>query len=247
MNRRLRDIFAPVFLLFELKTIVLCLRNKAIQRTVNIEILLARSLLAEHLQELLRREADVRSTIAALTDALAATAKSFRELESAYAEEDLKGFENSLMRAYLQHVFEKRLHRVIKEFFLSFVDVRNIMILYKQLRWEIEDGSPFISGGAIEPACFQEILARKDPAELDALVTRVTGLKTLTIASTEGAVETALLASLTRKLQKTGREFAHVGLILDYVWRIYIHARNLAVLYHGNGLDAETLERELVR
>ncbi len=247
MNPRLRAAFAPVFVLFELKTIILCLRNKSIQKIVNIEILLARSLLAERLQELLRRETDVRSTVAALTDALAGTAESFGALENAYAQDGLKGLENNLTRIYLQYIRKQRLHPVIKKFFLSFIDLRNIVLLYKQLRWEVEDGLPFISGGTIDPSRFQQLLARKDPAELDTLIASMTGLKTLTIASTEGALETSLLASLTRKLQKLGRENEDVGLILDYIWRIYIQARNLAVLYHGKQLDADTLERELVR
>ncbi len=247
MSSRLRATFAPVFVLFELKTIILCLRNKAIQKSVNIEILLSRSLLAERLQQLLRRETDVRSTVATLADALSSTAEGFAALESAYAQDGLKGLENNLTRIYLQYIRKQRLHAVIKKFFLSFIDLRNIMLLYKQLRWEVENGTPFISGGTIEPSRLQELLARKDLAELDTLVTSVTGLKTLTIASTEGAVETALLASLTQKLRKLGRENEKVGLILDYIWRIYIQARNLAVLYHGKELDADTLERELVQ
>lgn len=247
MNHGLRNTFAPVFILFELKTMILCLRNKTIQKFINIEILLARSLLAEHLQQLLRRETDIRSTIAALTDILVDTTDGFSELESAYAQDGLKGLENSLTRIYLQYIRKQRLHSVIKEFFLSFIDLRNIMLLYKQLRWEVEGGLPFISGGTIEPLRFQQLLARKDLAELDTLVTSVTRLKTLTTASTEGAVETALLASLTRKLHKLGRGNEAVGLILDYIWRIYIQARNLAVLYHGKELDADTLERELVQ
>ena len=41
MNRELRETFAPLFALFEIKTIVLCLRNRAIGRTGEITRLLA--------------------------------------------------------------------------------------------------------------------------------------------------------------------------------------------------------------
>ena len=247
MNRKLRKTFSAVFLLFELKTIILCLRRKSIGGSNDIEMLLAHSLLAEPVLEALRRGSTVRATAARVTDTIAATANDFRQLESAYAEKGLKGFESRLTRLFLQHVLSKRLHPVIREFFVSFIDLRNIMLLYKQLRWEIKEGLVFVSGGSIELARLEQILAGENMADLDALVTGVTGLKTPTMASTEAAAETVLLSGMTRKLRKIARDNEGVGPILDYMWRIYIQARNLAVLYHGKDLGVETLERELIR
>ena len=66
MNRELRETFAPLFALFEIKTIVLCLRNRAIGRTGEITRLLARSLLADEVKAILLRGPEVRSTITAL-------------------------------------------------------------------------------------------------------------------------------------------------------------------------------------
>ena len=248
MDRTLRARFAPVFALFELKTIVLCLRNRAIRRTAEVNRLLARSLLAEPVQQALRRDAETGAAVGAVIGALAGWSESFRELEAAYAEEGLKGFENMLTRIYLQQVVEERLAPIIRQFFVVFIDMRNAMILYKHLRWGVGDISPFIAGGTIEPARLQQTLARKDPVGLDVLVKEATGLRAIPVAASEGALETVLLRSITRKLHDIGRASAGetVGPILDYVWRLYVQARNLAVLLHARDVDSAALERELI-
>ena len=246
MNRSLRKRFAPVFVLFELKTIVLCVRNKAVQRTAEIERLLERSLLSDGLQQALRETSDVRSAVVAVTEILAVVAGDLRALKTGYAEEGLKGFENGLMRGYLAHAAATRMHPAIRTFFAAFIDLRNLMILYKHLRWEIEDEAEYIPGGTVEPSRFEQAAARKEFAGLEALAKVVTGSKHVPAAASEGALETVLLRRMTQQLQKAGRESEDVGLILDYVWRSYVQARNLAVLHHAGDLAPETLERELI-
>ncbi|HSP16560.1 MAG TPA: V-type ATPase subunit [Thermoanaerobaculia bacterium] len=245
MNRRLRDMFASLFVLFEIKTIVLCLRNKAAARTPEIDEMLARSLLANHIKAILRQPADVRSAVAMLADAMAVTSPAFRELDSAYAEGNLQGFENALMRIYLQEISTRRLQPVMKMFFILFTDLRNLVLLYKDLRWGVATSCPFISGGSIDAARLQEIARRRDTAALDDLVSNVTGVDTISAAN-ESALETILLRSMTRKLLVMRHTDDGAALIVVYMWRIYVQARNLAVLHHGVDLDAETLERELV-
>lgn len=232
MNRGLRDQFAPLFALFEIKTIVLVLRNKAIRRTAQIERLLAPSLLAADVKEILMRAPDVRSAIAALSEGLV----------TVYDEGKLAAFEDALMRVYLQQTAAGHLDPVMKAFFVLFIDLRNLMLLYKRLRWGVSDPSLFIAGGSVEISRLQEI---HDNAGLDDLVTSVLG-ETVSTAASEGALETILLRSMTRRLMKIRRMTDGAGLIVVYVWRLYVQARNLAVLYHGAELDPRTLERELI-
>lgn len=236
MNRGLRRTFAPLFGLFEIKTIVLCLRNKAVGRTAEVERLLATSLLSEPLKEVLRGRADVRGTIAAV----------FPELEAVYAESSLQGFENALMRMYLQEIAATDLDAVMRTFFVMFTDLRNIVLLYKDLRWGIAAPSPFIAGGTVDVTRLQEIAARRDPAALDDLVRSVTGLDAISIETTEGALETILLRSMTKQLARMRHAEGGLATIVAYMWRIYVQARNLAVLHHSAELDSETVERELV-
>ena len=70
MDRSLRKTFVPLFGLYELKTIVLCLRQKAVENTTAVAALLGPSLLSDTLKDVLRGQGDTRSTIANLVDAL---------------------------------------------------------------------------------------------------------------------------------------------------------------------------------
>lgn len=248
MDRKLRARFAPVFALFELKTIVLCLRNSAIRRTAEVDRLLARSLLAEPVRQALRAGAATGSAAGAVIDALAGVCEGFRELTAAHADEGLKGFENTLTRIYLQQIVQARLAPLIRQFFAVFIDMRNAMVLYKQLRWGVGEKAAFIAGGTIAPERFEQTLARKDHAGLDALVKEVAGLPSVPVAANEGALETVLLRAVTKKLRDIARATVgdRDGLVLDYLWRLYVQARNLAVLHHARDVARETLEQELI-
>lgn len=231
MNRKLRETFAPLFALFEIKTIVLCLRNRAIGRAGELAHLLERSLLADDVKAILLRGPDVRSTIAAL------------DLPQ---DEDLPAFETRLMHVFLEDVAGLALEPALKVFFTEFIDLRNVMLLYKHLRWSLAGRCRFISGGSMELSLFEEIAQQRDDAAFDALLKRVTGLATVSVAASEGALETILLRSMTKRLLKSRHEAGDLALIVAYIWRLYVQARNLAVLHHGTRIEQRTLERELI-
>ena len=134
----------------------------------------------------------------------------------------------------------------IHGFFVSLIDLRNVVTLYKHLRWGVDDAAAFIPGGTIEPIRLQQASANKDAAYLDALVRRIAGRAAPPLAASESALETVLLTSLTHQLRKTGGDSEGVGLILEYIWRVYVHARNGALLLHAGSLGANALERELI-
>ena len=246
MNRAVRECFESVFVLLELKTIVLCLRNKEAGRVAEIDTLLTHTLLTDSLRRVLRDQPDVRSSISTLIESTSGALPGLREAAAAYADHGLRGFEDSLMRGYLAHTVTIQLHPRIQQFLRAFIDLRNIMILYKQLRWGVEDAGAFIEGGTFELSRLVQLMANKQLSSWEDLVQEATALKIVPAAASEGALETVLLTSLTERLRQIGRGEDGVGLILDYIWRIYVHARNLAVLYHAADLGEAILERELI-
>lgn len=246
VNRQLRASLDPLFGLFELKTVVLCLRHKAVQRNAEIAQLLAASQVADALRRALSQDADVATAVASVAVALQPADGEAGSLQRSYAEAGLKGFETRLTRNYLGCMSEARLRPPVRGFFAAFVDLRNLMTLYKQLRWEVADAEAFLPGGTIAVARLQRIGAARDTAGLDQLVREIVGRAAPPLATTEGSLETILLGSLSRRIRSLGREEDPVGTVLDYAWRVYIHARNQSVLLHAGHMHSAGLEKELV-
>jgi hypothetical protein len=246
MNPGLRRDFAPVFTLFGIKTLVICLRNKAVERHAEVERLLRHDLFAEGLRACLVRAPDARAAVDVLVQAFGAVLGDARGLAAAYAEGGLKGFETRLMRDYLAGAAAARLHPAIHGFIAAFIDLRNVMTLYKHLRWGFHDAAAFVPGGTLDTSRLADASSRGDAASLDACVRDIAGDAAPAMAASEVALESRLLSRLTRDLRKRCRDGDDVDLILDYLWGVYVNARNRALRLHAGDVDAATLERELV-
>lgn len=242
MEKRLRDAFAPVFGWFELHTLILCLRNRAGRNSAKIEELLAFSLLAAGLQKVLRRDGDLAAAVEGVTGVFAAGAVKYGRLRGIYPGQGLAGFERELTNLYLEQVAGGPLQPVIGEFFRRHIDLKNIMALYKQLRWRIKTPPSFIKGGTIGWGALREVAEGKDPAGVASLAGRLAGRE----VAAAGPVEVPLLAGLTRLVRRWGREPEGIGLVLAYLWEGYVEARNLSIIIHGRDLDREMVRGELI-
>ena len=244
MDARLREASAPLFGLFEMKTIVLCLRNASLDRVEAQRRLLERSLLSAPLRDILGQRRHVGAIVAALGGALGGLSRAFEELDSRYFEAGLKGCEDALMRIYLESLTATRLPPPTRHFLTRFTDLRNVMALYKHLRWELKGPVVLIHGGTIDVSVFREVVMNDDRAALDALIVRATGARIS--AASEIGVETRLLTALGGELKRARRERGGEWLVPEYLWSAYVHARNLAVLHHTPGLEPSAVARELI-
>jgi hypothetical protein len=244
MNAAMRTDYAPLFALFEMKTIVLCLRNAELDRPEPRRQLLERSLLSDAIRDILRTPRHVGALVAALGGRLGVLSASFADLDARYFEAGLRGCEDALMRLFLESMRGARLVRPLRRFLTRFVDLRNLMALYKHLRWELKGPVAFIAGGSIDVASLKDIVIREDRDALDALVVTLTGRPVT--AADEASLETLLLASLHAELSRASRRLGDEWLVTDYIWSAYLHARNLAVRHHAAGVDRARLERELI-
>lgn len=245
MDRRLREGTAPVFVLFEIKTIVLCLRNAELDRTEVQRHLLERSLLSAALRDILAQRRNVGATVAALGTALGGVSPAFLDLDARYFEAGLKGCEDALMRVYLDAVADVKLAAPARHFLRRFTDLRNLMALYKHLRWDLKGPVVLIRGGTIETPVFREVMVREDRAVLDALIARTTGLQ-LDDAAGELAVESRLMAAFGNELRRLRRLRDATWMVPDYMWSAYARARNQAVLHHAAGLEPAVIAREMI-
>lgn len=244
MEPPLRAIFAPVFGWFELRTLVLSLRNMGEGEAGKIEELLRYSLLAEGLKKVLRSDLEPAAACREMAELLALSAVRYGRLGNVYDEQGLAGFERELADLYLAETVSSPLHPLVGEFVRRLIDTRNLLALHKQRRWRIKDPPRFIGGGRIGEGTFRAAAESGESAGLTPLLERLTGEKPG--AGRDGGMEQPLLAGLTRQVRRMGRE-PGTGLVLDYLWGCYVEARNLSLLIHGAGVGRETLRMELIR
>lgn len=244
MEPRLRKVFAPLFGWFELRTLVLCLRNLGEGESGKVEEILFFSLLSEHLKKVLRSGPDTAAACRGVAEQLALGAVKFGRLGKIHSEQGLVGFERALTDLYLAEILSAPLHPVIGDFVRRLIDTRNVMVLQKQLRWEIKEPPLFVRGGRIGEGTLLEVAERGGRAGIAPLVERLTGRKG---DLPPGEMEQALLSGLTRQARRAGRESAGIGLVLEYLWGCYVEARNLSLIVHGAGVDREALRKELIR
>jgi vacuolar-type H+-ATPase subunit C/Vma6 len=244
MDDAARDIFAPFFTWFELKTLILCLRNKAAKNNAKIKELLTASLLAENLQKILAGELDAFAAVAAVETAFVSLSDSFRGLRDIFRSKGLQGLEQALTDTWLEQTSTTELHPVIRDFIRGLIDFRNLLNLYKRLRWDVPGTPSFLKGGVVGRARLEEVLAARQPAGFAALLHRFPGVQGE--VSVSGNPEHLLLRGMTRSLRIKSREPSGCGLMLDYLWRSYIETVNLGILCNWKSVDRETIAVELI-
>lgn len=244
MNRRLQGIFRPFFQFSELRTIFFSLRYKAGREDRKMKELLNFSLLSEEFKNILRDSENVASAIKGIEYFFTSLSDRFKGIKEISLKEGLKNVERRLTSIYLEYMIDSRPHPVIKDFFIRIVDLRNIITLYKYLWWEIKETPSFIIGGSISTERLMQVMDKRDIFEIGPIIKRLTGIKIEGPDTTN--IENSLLKWIRRFMIRTGREPSGIGLLMDYLWRCYIEARNLGVILNGRDIDRETISAELI-
>lgn len=241
MNAPLRHCFAPVFEYLELRSWLLCLRWRGAGEAETVAALLAGSLLARPIRTALLRASGLDAAVAASARLLTERDPIFAGLAALYAEQGPGAFEQAVIERFLQRLEKRPLPPLIGDFFAYLVDARNLVALYKHLRWGLRRPPPRLSGGSLGAARLEQLWRQRDSAALLALAGE------LADARVDGPeLESALLAGLGRRLRRQGREPLQPGVLLDYLWRCHLQARNLELLRHAAGAGDELLARELI-
>lgn len=244
MNEGLRGVFAPFFLYTELKTIFRGLRFMEAKEMAALERVLALTLLSDTVTRALRESKSVQVAVERLSVLFSTLSSEFGGIAELFSKEGLKGMEERIAVCYLEYLNEVGLNPLIKTFFNRLVDARNIMGLYKQMRWDLSTPLVAIRGGTISGSELNEVNEHGDMQGVTDLVKRVWG-KTVGKGDLS-ALETTLYSAMTAFLRREGRELSGVGLILDYLWRCSVEARNLSVLFHGRVMEPEIIRSEIV-
>lgn len=243
MDAQTRAEFKPFFVYQELRTILSCLRHKA-GKGIGAEEALRFSLLSEGIKKILGKEVSARSAVGIIGEALLPVSPEFGRLKRIFAATGVKGVERMLTKIFLEAVVKKRLHPAVRFFFTYTIDARNLINIYKHLRWKTEDHPFFIKGGGLKENELKRVSEDRDNAGLASLAHR---LSRAMIQETDLVrIETLLLKGAALFLRQTARDPLSLGVILEYLWNCYIETLDKSITLFGSGLDGDLIEGELI-
>jgi vacuolar-type H+-ATPase subunit C/Vma6 len=244
MNRDMREIFQSFFTYSEIRTLIACFRYKKERGTIaEIETLLSHSLLEKKIRAILLMSPDPSSAIEAFGKKFISRQKTSDRLETIYSDRGLAGVEEKLNRLFFDNTTLSDQHPVIKNFFTHLIDAKNIIALFKYLRWNISTDLQFINGGSIRTSILSGLLMSHDMALLTGLLEKMTRKDIEKLdAST---IENILYSALTERIRSAAGTNEDVELILNYLWRSYIEAQNLSIILHSRDRERDTVREAL--
>ncbi len=244
MNGEVRQTFIPLFLWFEMRTIILCLRFRRGNDRADTAGLLADSLLSAPARRVLTADSPAPAMVDALASLLVPVAGAYRTIGSIFREQGGRKLEQRLVSLYLERVAGLPLHSTLREFFRGVIDLHNLVTVGKQVRWRLTEPEAFISGGSIPLEHLVKAAGEENPAAFMRLLHALPGMALPTTPTKNP--EPHLLNWLTRRIRRSCRDPLDVGVVLYYLWSCFVEARNRSLLHHGEGVEPTVLEAELI-
>ncbi len=245
MDSEARRRFAPFFLYAELRTITVALRQGGGAGREESGGLLAESLLADDIKAALLRRDEVMSRVQVIENAFRALSPEFAGLTDVLKEHGLRGVEQKMAQAYLAWASGAGIDPVIRSFFRKVIDARNLLSLFKEIRFDMKIRPRYLGGGNIAEEEYDAVADAGDMNAVLALIRKKLGISIDVPDITK--VERALYQGITRRLKSEARDLLGAGVILDYLWRCSIEAMNLSVLAHTKNIERQVAAEELVQ
>ena len=230
LDRRLRRKILPFFEYVELRSLVIALRYLAAGEQAALQRQLDFSLLDQQLQSLLLGAERVAPVTSALERLLAAEYPFFVGLAEIYLRQGPGGLEQALLGGCLQQAVGRCRGRLLHQLMSYLRDMRNLLAVYKHLHWQVPSAPPLLAGGELDLSRCEKICATGDLAGLLELMKKFAGQP----GNPEAVgVEAFLMQGLTNRLRRAGRDPLQPGLVLDYLWRCQLAARNRGLRLSG--------------
>jgi vacuolar-type H+-ATPase subunit C/Vma6 len=245
MNKSLRNIFQAFFEYTEIKTLTACLRFKTAEgNKTGLNKLLSDSLLSDDIKQSFIRERGIPPLLEEIKKELPFIVGTKESLKNIFLEEGLSGLEQKITQRYLEEMMRTGLHPLLRSFFVFLIDIKNIISLYKNLRWEIRAQPLFIQGGSIPVSQLSRAVHTNLISDISLLTRKISGQNIE--EPSPSTLEPTLLAGLTKKTRKMSREHPGIGILLDYLWRCNVEAQNISILLHGRDMERGALKEELI-
>ena len=221
MNSALRTSFRPVFHYFEARTLIICLRLVSGKEQAVTETILHHSLISEQIRDFLLGHGAWRpELIPALAEKLAIGA--IPSTETSHGAGPLKSFELALYQRVLAEAMNQKTHRMIRSFFASIIDMRNTMLLAKNMRWQSTARPQYLAFGSINAETL-------DTWQAEGAIGPVAGTRTTGHALVNHPDELVLLHNrlflgIRNTLRKNRKENDTTAQLLSYMWDLYMVA-----------------------
>ncbi|WP_129128332.1 hypothetical protein [Geomonas oryzae] len=242
MNPGLRKRFAPYFLWFELRSILIALRHLRSGEKELVALSLDGSMLSPEVRGLFTSAGAPFTDASPLIRLLQAQASDARQLAAWYREGKGREYERKTVSLYLEGVGRDRLSPPVGLFFALLTDVKNLVALAKQLRWGVPDPAAFMDGGAIPRQRLCEEL-EKGESGLDRMLRKT--VRRGTPDTVPERVEHALLTQLTGRIRREAETRSGEAFILAYLWECHLRARNKALRFRAGSFGEEGPATEL--
>ncbi len=244
LHSRLRCDLGPLFLFFELKTLVNWLRVRQARASgALLHSFLPQSLLCPELLKALQDEEEPKALAERLEKFLCTRLDpGFSGLAEGYKKKGLLAFEGQLYQLYFERIGLAAPEATVRSFFKGLVDQRNILALAKANLWQ--EKMTFVDGGYLA-VNWERVLA--EPKRADRVLARLQWESGLPREAQElSALEDFLLHRLCRILQRQARNGTKER-IIHYLWQPDIHARNMGLLLHGRLVGGELLAAKVIQ
>ncbi|MFN3480360.1 MAG: hypothetical protein ACK415_08230 [Thermodesulfovibrionales bacterium] len=166
MNNRLRDMLWPFFFYREIRRVSEWLRLG------DVSSQLESSLLSEEIKEIFLESVDITFRVERLETLLSMISKGFKGLKNSFDRKGIKAFEETFMNSFLSMMSGSVTYPALREFFRYMIDFRNLMSLYKYIRWNIDTIPLFLLGGNIGKNELRKALSSGDIFVVNQLFSR---------------------------------------------------------------------------
>lgn len=238
MNHELRSMLVPVFVYFEINTLVHIIRSLVSAEPVNIPSLLQKSLLRKRIKDILSNRSSVLEVLARFERYCCEQRVDVAGLVTAYEQGGLRKSEEVLRSRLLLHALHASRHCIVNAFIKDLVDMRNLLVLSMWRRWQVKGAPLLVTGGGINMKFPGKDITEND---LHRMIRRWCGGAELSVDQLHPvALEPILQSRLLGKLTRMRRLGDPVSECIEYIWRLFLVTRERSLHYHG-GMTGERI------
>ena len=227
------------------QSLIHALRLSRAEKREPLGHLLQRSLLHPLLQKQLLAATSIEPLTLFLEQWLVPECPAMSGLLKTYKTQGPGGLEEQLEAGLLSRSVGAARSGPVRRLLTWLVDRRNLLTLAKYRRWQVEQAPPLLAGGTVSRVRLLRWWRLHDSAWLDLAARRISGFAEPPDADPR-AIERSLLHGISKDLLRLGREPLGPGVLVDYLWRCQIAARNRALFLNLGEEREEILNETLV-